>query len=558
MRVKVYRSNQRHAELKAKERRDAEAAAAANASISGPALSDSDLTDFDSHDEMPSLVHTIKFMRDDNKAKLQTILKGEEFNLRKRKVTNSPSKSIKRPKQSSVPVEPVEPVGPVEQVYNQNIATWTTTDPEITHVDNGHELLVAAATGPSHGFVAVNQTKQPEQPVQPVQPVQLGPEISDSDENRETAMNLHSSDGSSPNNETHPLPDTPGEGVLLHTQYSLPQDAVQPNGMTQKAAQRLHEYQQALAEVTAEASVEASSQPQPSDKFIPWPKISKRRAKRSKTALRPMPDNDDMELSTHDSQSMTELPSRPSADVPDLPPQQEGPLASVEDNGNADSRKLMRRTHVHTPAAEPAKRATSTIPTSTSTVPTSTPISTQKRTYQTPYADANPPLLTPQSVLPSADAVLGAVNPHPAPINSPLTASGPTIINSPLTVSASTIINQQIPPPADMPLSAKLITTHFANIFVKFTLPVPNRPSENKRIKLADCYDAPALHQAVINRFKHALAGQIPSEVVFTFANENFPVEVDECGQRTWDDCMQTVVDNATPGTCPIVASVRI
>jgi hypothetical protein len=54
MRVKVYRSNQRHAELKAKEKRDAEAAAAANASISGPALSDSDLTDFDSHDEMPA------------------------------------------------------------------------------------------------------------------------------------------------------------------------------------------------------------------------------------------------------------------------------------------------------------------------------------------------------------------------------------------------------------------------------------------------------------------------------------------------------------------------
>jgi hypothetical protein len=155
-------------------------------------------------------------------------------------------------------------------------------------------------------------------------------------------------------------------------------------------------------------------------------------------------------------------------------------------------------------------------------------------------------LPTPQSVSNSADAVLGAANSHPAPINSPLTASGPTIIN------------QHMTPAADMPLSAKLITTHFANTFIKFTLPVPNRPSENKRIKLADCYDAPALHQAVINRFKHTLAGQVPSEVVFTFANENFPVEVDECGQSTWDDCMQTVVDNAAPGTCPIVASVRV
>jgi hypothetical protein len=546
MRVKVYRSNQRHAELKAKDKRDAEAAAAAataaaNPSISDSQLSDSDLTDFDSHDEMPSLVHTIKFTEDNSKAKLQEILKGEEFNLRKRKVaTNSPSKSIKRPKQSTVPVEPVE------QIYNQNISTWTTTNPEITHVaspsqlNNGHDLLVAAASGQSHGFVSVNQTKQTEQTMQPVQFVQSGPEISDSDEGASlpgpTALNSHMSNASSPNNENHHLPETPGEGVLLPTQYSLPQDAAQSNEMTPKAAQRLLEYQQALAEVTAEAS----SQTQPSDKFISWPKINKRRAKRSKTALRPMLNDDDMDLSIQDSQSTTELPSRPSIGTTDLPPQQEEPLASVDNHDNTDSRKLMRRTHVHTPAAEPSRRAISA-------VPTATPVSTQRRPYQTPYADVHQPFPTPQSVTSSADAVPGAANPHPAPIDSPLVASGPTIINK-----------QVPPPPADTPLSAQLITNHFANNFIKFTLPVPNGPSENKWIKLVDCYDAHALHQAVITRFKHPLAGQTPSEIVFTFDNENFPVEADECGQGTWDGFMQTVVDSAPPGTCPIVASVRV
>jgi hypothetical protein len=547
MRVKVYRSNQRHAELKAKDKRDAElaaaaAAAAANASISDPTLSDSDLTDFDSHDEMPSLVHTIRFVQDDSKAKLQDILKGEEFNLRKRKVTtHSPSTSIKRPKQSTVPVEPVE------QIYNQNISIWTTTDPEITHVarpsqiDNGHELLVAAAAGQSHGFVSVNQAKQTEQSIQPVRSVQSGLEISDSDGGAtmlgKPALNSHMSDASSPNNENHQFPDTPGEGVLLHTQYSLPQDTTQSSEMTPKAAQRLLEYQQALAEVNAETS----SQPQPSEKFIPWPKINKRRAKRSKTALRPMLNDDDMDLSIQDSQSMTELPSRPSSGITDMPPQQEESLVSIDDVNNADSRTLMRRTHVHTPAAEPSKCATSP-------VPASTPVSSiQRRPYQTPYADVPQPLPTPQSVPSSADAVLGAAYPHPAPTDSPLVASGPTFIN------------EQVPlPPADTPLSAQLIRNHFAQTFVKFTLPLANGLSESKWIKLSDCLDASALHRAVINRFKHPLAGQLPSEVVFRFTNENFPVEADECGQRTWDECMQNVVASAPPGTCPIIASVRV
>jgi len=533
----VYRSNQRHAELKAREKREAEAAeaaAAANTITLDHPLSDSDLTDFDSHDELPSLVHAIKFTTDDGKAKVQEILKGEEFNLRKRKVaTDSPSKSIKRPRKSTVPVEPFEPVEPVEPVqpvepvdqgYVQDISIWT-TNPESTHVaspprlNNGHELLVAAASGRSHGFVSVNQTEQTEYNVHPMPPVQSGPEVSDSCD----VLNSHMSNSSSPNNENHNLPETPGEGALLHTQYSLPQDKE-----TSESAQHAHDHQQALPEV-----FETSSQPQPSDKFIPWTKINKRRAKRSKTSLRPMLNDDDMELSVQDGQSMAELPPRPSSGPSDLPPP-----APVDDSEH--SRKLMRRTHVRTPAAEPSQRATSTL----DTVSTFTPISTQKRVYQTPYADAHPPLPTPQSASTSADAVLGATNPHPATLHSPLVASTPTTAH--------------MPPSADMPLSAQLITNHFAQAFVKFTLPLPNGRSANKMIKLTECPDAIALHQAVIHRFKHALAGQIPSEIVVTSANEDYEIEADECGQQTWNEFIQTVVDNAPPGTCPIVALVRV
>lgn len=551
----MYRSNQRHAELKAKEKREAEAAAAAaaNAGTLAHPPSDSDLTDFDSHDELPSLVHAIRFTQDDSRAKLQEILKGDEFNLRKRKVADSPSKSIKRPRKSTVPVEPFEPAEPVEQGYVQDISTWT-TDPENIDVagpsrlNNGHELLVAAASGRSHGFVSVNQTGHPEQNVHPMPLVLSGKEDSYEDPSVHgmAVVDPQMSDASSPNNENHNLPETPGEGVLLHTQYSLPQDVAQPSEETPKSAQHLDDYQRALA------SAQPSSQPQPSDKFIPWPKISKRRAKRSRTALRPMLDHDDTELSVQDGQSMTDLPSRPSSgpsDLPPLAPQQEVHLApfapieapaSVDDNENTDSRKLLRRTHVRTPAAEPSQHTTVT-------VPTFTPVSTQKRTYQTPYADAHPPLPTPQSVSASAsaDAVLGAVNPQFATMHSPIVASAP-------------IINNQMSPSADMPLSAQLITRHFAQTFIKFTLPLPNGRSANKMIKLTDCSDAFALHQAVMNRFKHALAGQVPSEVVFTSANEDYEIEADECGQHTWDEFMQTVVDTAPPGTCPIVALVRV
>lgn len=564
MRVKVYRSNQRHAELKAKEKREAELAAAAaanaNTSTNDPALSDSDLTDFDSHEETPSLVHVIKFETDESKTKLQEIFKSEEFNLRKRKLkTDSPLSSAKRLKQPRVPSEPVEPS------YSQHIPTWTTTNDDMIrvasplHLDNGHELLVAAASGYTHGFVPVNRPEHNEQPAQ---------HISDSDDDGSvlgrTALSLHSSDGSSPNNESHHLPETPGEGVLLHTQYALPQDtapSVQTNESIPKSTQHEQPIQEAVAPAP-EMSSEATSQPQVTDKFIPWTKLSKRRAKRSKTALRPMVNPEDIEPVPQANQSQIELPTRQPLSIPDLAPtpQRDESFASVDDENSTESRKLLRRTHVRTPATETAKHTTDNTSMATPSAPQHntpqinhlTPLSThtQIRTYRTPYANPHPhpPVPTPQSVPTSVDAVLRAVSSHPAPIDSPLTMSGPT----------PTIMNKQMPIPADMPVSAQIITNHFANTFVKFTLTVNGR-SSHKNIKLADCFDAVALHQTVNNRFKHGLSGQAPSEIVFTFADEEFGIDTpDESGQSLWDEFMQMIINNAPSGTCPITAAVRV
>ncbi|KAG9645808.1 hypothetical protein KCU64_g10777, partial [Aureobasidium melanogenum] len=561
MRVKVYRSNQRHAELKAKEKREAEAAAAAaNASTNDPdhALSDSDLTDFDSHDETPSLVHVIRFEGDESKAKLQEIFKAGESSSRKRKFkTDSPLSSVKRSKQSRVPSEPIEPS------HSQHMPTWTTTNADMIrvaspfHLGNGHDLLVAAASGHTHGFVPVNRPEQNEQPVQ---------HVSDSDEDGSvlgrTALSLHSSDGSSPNNESHHLPETPGEGVLLHTQYALPQDtapSAQTSGSSPKPSQHEQPNQEGVAPIS-EMSPEATLQPQATDKFIPWPKLNKRRAKRSKTALRPMVNTEEMEPPAQASQSLTEVPSRHPPSVPELPPtpQQDESFASVDDESSTESRKLMRRTHVRTPATESSKRVTDHTSTATPSAPQHnpqqinhlTPLSThtQTRTYQTPYANPHPPVPTPQSVPTSVDAVLGAVNLHPAPIDSPLIMSGPT----------PTTMNKQMPPPTDMPVSAQIITNHFANTFVKFTLTANGR-SSYKNIKLADCFDAVALHQKVSHRFKHGLSGQAPAEIVFIFADEEFGIDTpDESGQSLWDEFMQMIVNKAPAGTCPITAEVRV
>ncbi|KAG9683268.1 hypothetical protein KCU95_g13804, partial [Aureobasidium melanogenum] len=564
MRVKVYRSNQRHAELKAKEKREAEAAAAAaaaaaNASTNDPdhALSDSDLTDFDSHDESPSLVHVIKFDTNQSKAKLQEFFEAEEVSLRKRKFkTDSPLRSVKRSKQSRVPSEPIEP--------SQNLPTWTTTNADMIRVaspfqlGHEHDLLVAAASGHTHGFVPVNRPEQNEQPAQ---------HVSDSDEDGSvlgrTAMSLHSSDGSSPNHESQHLPETPGEGVLLHTQYALPQDT-NPSAQTSESAPKSPQHGQPLQSVApiSEISPEATLQPQVTDQFMHWPKLNKRKAKRSKTTLRPMVNTEEMEPPAQPIQSLTEPPMTHAPGLPTLPPtpQQDESFASVNDDNGTESRKLTRRTHVLTPATEPSKQPTDN--TSTATPSASqhnitqinhfTPLSThtQARTYQTPYANSHPLVPNPQSNPTPVDAVPGVVNSHPAPIDSPLTMSGPI----------PTIVNKQnpLPIPSDMPVSAQIITNHFANTFVRFTLTVNGR-SSHKNIKLADCFDVVALHQTVNNRFKYGLSGQVPSEIVFIFADEEFGIDTpDESGQSLWDEFMQMIVSNAPAGTCPITAAVRV
>ncbi|KAG9597069.1 hypothetical protein KCV01_g9269, partial [Aureobasidium melanogenum] len=416
---------------------------------------------------------------------------------------------------------------------------------------------VAAASGHTHGFVPVNRPEQNEQPVQ---------HVSDSDEDGSvlgrTALSLHSSDGSSPNNEPHPLPETPGEGVLLHTQYALPHDTA-PSAQTSASSPKPSQHEQPIQEgvaPTSEMSPEAISQPQVTDKFITWPKLNKRRAKRSKTALRPMVNTEEMESPAQASQSLTEIPTTHPPSLPDLPPtpQQDESFACVDDGNIIESRKLMRRTHVRTPATEPSKRTADDISTATPSAPQHnpqqtnhlTPLSThtQTHTYQTLYANPHPPAPTPQSVSTTVDAVLGAVNSHPAPIDSPLTMSGPT----------PTIMNKQMPPPTDMPVSAQIITNHFASTFVRFTLTVNGR-SSHKNIKLADCLDAVALHRKVSDRFKHGLSGQAPAEIVFIFADEEFGIDTpDESGQSLWDEFMQMIVNNAPAGTCPITAAVRV
>ncbi|KAG9553650.1 hypothetical protein KCU79_g11916, partial [Aureobasidium melanogenum] len=342
----------------------------------------------------------------------------------------------------------------------------------------------------------------------------------------------------------------------------LPQNTA-PSAQTSGSSSKPSEHEQSNQEGVApnsEMSPEAISQPQVTDKFIPWPKLNKRRAKRSKTALRPMVNTEEMEPPAQAIQSLAEVPATHPPSLPNLPPtpQQDEPFVSVGDDNIIENRELMRRTHVHTPATESSKRTTDNTSTATPSAPQHnpqqinhlTPLSThtQTRTYQTPYANPHPLAPTPQSVLTSVEAVLGAVNSHPAPIDSPLTMSGPT----------PTIMNKQMPPPTDMPVSAQIITNHFANTFVRFTLTVNGRTS-HKNIKLADCLDAVALHQKVSNRFKHGLSGQAPAEIVFIFADEEFGIDTpDESGQSLWDEFMQMIVNNAPAGTCPITAAVRV
>ncbi|CAD0056832.1 unnamed protein product [Aureobasidium pullulans] len=490
MRVKIYRGNQRHAEIK-KQQKAQEIAAATAAS---PALSDSDLTDFDSSGGTPSLIHVIKFETDESRERLQAIVKGDEFSLRKRKVTqtDSPLDAIKRSKQTATPAE---------HDYAQHIPTWATTNNNTVRVatpqryENAPELLVSAASGLTHGFVPVN-LPQPQSHEQP-----RLQEVSDSDEDTSVrggaTLSLHSSDGSCPDleNVAHHQPDTPSEGVTLSSgmQYSLPQGTplrAQMSGMEKSLDNK------------------------------------KRMARRSKVPLRPMMANGDSdstpELSARGSQSVMDLPSRPPAGVSNSPlPQQDVSMSADVDvngddshssNSNTEKRKLKRRTNWTAPTSESSKRRSRNTSTATPSAPKDaqqnlTPLSVHQRTYHIPSVDASPRQAAQQYAASPVNAVLDAASPQPRPADSPVTTTGPIIIN------------KAIIPPADMPVSAELITTHFAKTFVKFNLAVNGR-SFLKMIKLGDCFDAANLHATINNRFKHALQGQVPTEIAFTIHDD--------------------------------------
>ncbi|KAI5242227.1 hypothetical protein E4T43_04945 [Aureobasidium subglaciale] len=538
-RVSIYRSNQRHAENR---RREAAAAAAAGVTSGIPPPPGDDLTDFDNSTVAPSLVHTIKLESDEGKARLQDILKNEEFNLRKRKEqTDSPLDSIKRLKQAKST--------PIKDRYVHHMPTWTTTNHETIHVanpqhlENGHALLFAAASGPANGSSPVNHTQQNEQPMQHQQQQALESDDDGSVIGR-AAFSLHSSEASSPTNaENLHLPDTPGEGVLP-SQYSLPQDTTSrvegDETTTGPTAQKVPDCPTGMP-------LEESA-PQISRESLPWSQVKKRRAKRSKIALRPMLDNEDTnntpELSGRGSQAMDGLSKR-------LPiANSESPMPTDE-NASTESRRLVRRTHVRTPASEPSKHVATTssvaaspsiqLPKTQQEKPL-TPLPTQPRTYKTPYADVQPLQPTQQpAATPNIFATPGL---HSAPVDSPFTNLAPATINQ----QSST---------GNTSLSAKLITRHFGKTFVKFNLTANNR-SSLKMIKLTDCLDAVTLHETINNRFKHTLAGLVPSEIIFTSNDTDYDIGADEGGQILWEEFLQTLVDTAPQGTCPIVAEVRV
>ncbi|CAD0043995.1 unnamed protein product [Aureobasidium pullulans] len=505
MRVKIYRGNQRHAEIK-KQQKAQEIAAATAAS---PALSDSDLTDFDSSGGTPSLIHVMKFETDESRERLQAIVKGDEFSLRKRKVTqtDSPLDAIKRSKQTATPAE---------HDYAQHIPTWATTNNDTVRVatpqryENAPELLVSAASGLTHGFVPVN-LPQPQSHEQP-----RLQEVSDSDEDTSVrggaTLSLHSSDGSCPDleNVAHHQPDTPSEGVTLSSgmQYSLPQGTplrAQMSGMEKSVPQSL--------EHPRDVATEGSLPSVIGDQFIPWQKLDnkKRMARRSKVPLRPMMANGDSdstpELSARGSQSVMDLPSRPSAGVSNSPlPQQDVSMSADVD--------LKRRTNWTAPTSESSKRRSRNTSTATLSAPNDaqqnlTPLSVHQRTYHIPSVDASPRQAAQQY--------------------------------------AASPVNAAMIPPADMPVSAELITTHFAKTFVKFNLAVNGR-SFLKMIKLGDCFDAANLHATINNRFKHALQGQVPTEIAFTIHDNEYAIDSDEGGQ---------VLVNGHQSS-PVVAEVRV
>jgi hypothetical protein len=492
------------------------------------------LTDLDSNDETHSLVHTIRFASDDSKAKLQKILKDKEFNLRKRKAAaNLSMRSSKRSMQSAVPVERPR------KLYNKNMSAGTAAGPEINYIashdlfDTDHKSpLPMASEQRSQSFLNASPTQEKAQGHRPMETLMFDLKVQDSNEGASisagTSLNSHIRSAIPSNNDYRYQP------AIAEEDDHLPMDKAYSNEITLDAAHRSSEYQQEPGDVT----IGAPLQLQPFDEFRPWEELTKRRAKRSRLILRPALGKGRRVFLVGDHQSMAGITSRPLSAIRDLTSQQGEILASVDDKDDTGIRKLMRRTYVHVPSTQASDYVTSTAPTSKST-------STQPRLSQTPYTDTHSYSPTQQSAS-NSDGSINAVDPDPAPVCSALIASGPTLLN------------KQTARLDHVALSAQLIANHFPNEFVKFTIPGIDGLAENKWMKLADCYDVTAMHQTVIDRFRHPLAGRLPSEIVFILTNESFAIEADDCGQRTWDEFVQTVVDSAPPGTCPITASVSL
>jgi hypothetical protein len=65
-------------------------------------------------------------------------------------------------------------------------------------------------------------------------------------------------------------------------------------------------------------SEEAAVRPQVTDKSFPWPEMRNKRARKSRVALRPVPDGDDKQLPVEGSQSMAKRVSKPLTNIRDL------------------------------------------------------------------------------------------------------------------------------------------------------------------------------------------------------------------------------------------------
>jgi hypothetical protein len=80
----------------------------------------------------------------------------------------------------------------------------------------------------------------------------------------------------------------------------------------------LAEHQQRCPRALTVVSEETALRPQVTDKFFLWPEMRNKRARKSRVALRPVPDGDDKQLPVEGSQSMAKRVSKPQTNIWDL------------------------------------------------------------------------------------------------------------------------------------------------------------------------------------------------------------------------------------------------